>query len=299
MTSYTIIIPHYNIPELLVRCLQSIPVREDIQVIVVDDCSLNSMTYKTRFPEFSRPYLEWYSTSESGSAGRARNIGVKHAKGKWILFVDADDLLSDNALELLDNMFDYQEDIVFYKTRSVMSDNLALSSNRNFYDYYFEEYIMNNNEENFRFHFHSLWGKVFKASLIHSQNIRFDETLYSNDVYFSAVSGYFAKSIKVMQDVLYIVTERAGSLASSQFEKRKPTYNECKIRLGVALKVRNFMEKHGIPSFSRQFTEHLGKIRAYYPLRYFIYMLKFTFTCPTYIIPFIKKDLRAIYRHVK
>ena len=34
---YSIIIPHYNLPKLLRRCLQSIPEREDVQVIVVDD----------------------------------------------------------------------------------------------------------------------------------------------------------------------------------------------------------------------------------------------------------------------
>ena len=37
--NYSIIIPHYNVPNLLLRCVRSIPVREDIQVIVVDDCS--------------------------------------------------------------------------------------------------------------------------------------------------------------------------------------------------------------------------------------------------------------------
>ena len=35
---YSIIIPHYNIPDLLRRCLESIPQRDDVQVIVVDDC---------------------------------------------------------------------------------------------------------------------------------------------------------------------------------------------------------------------------------------------------------------------
>ena len=43
--NYSIIIPHKNIPELLVRCLNSIPEREDIQVIVVDDCSDDADTY--------------------------------------------------------------------------------------------------------------------------------------------------------------------------------------------------------------------------------------------------------------
>jgi len=42
MYNYSIIIPHYNIPELLMRCLKSIPKRDDIQVIVVDDGSPDS-----------------------------------------------------------------------------------------------------------------------------------------------------------------------------------------------------------------------------------------------------------------
>lgn len=58
MIKYSIIIPHYNAPHLLERCLKSIPVREDIQVIVVDDCSPAVNSYIRDYPELSRPYLE-------------------------------------------------------------------------------------------------------------------------------------------------------------------------------------------------------------------------------------------------
>ena len=47
---YSIIIPHYNNPELLMRCLKSIPVSEDIQVIVVDDNSPNADTAQRQTP---------------------------------------------------------------------------------------------------------------------------------------------------------------------------------------------------------------------------------------------------------
>jgi len=57
--NFSIIIPHYNIPDLLMRCLKSIPVCGDIQVIVVDDNSPDAATYLERFPELSRPYLEF------------------------------------------------------------------------------------------------------------------------------------------------------------------------------------------------------------------------------------------------
>lgn len=69
--NYTVIIPHYNIPDFLMRCLESIPVRKDIQVIVIDDCSPGVSEYLLKYPQLSRPYLEYYSTPIGGSAGRA------------------------------------------------------------------------------------------------------------------------------------------------------------------------------------------------------------------------------------
>ena len=56
--TFSIIIPHKEIPDLLMRCLKSIPVSEDIQVIVVDDNSADADTYLERYPELSRPYLK-------------------------------------------------------------------------------------------------------------------------------------------------------------------------------------------------------------------------------------------------
>lgn len=53
------------------RCLESIPVRKDIQVIVIDDCSPGASEYLLKYPQLSRPYLEYYSTPIEGSAGRA------------------------------------------------------------------------------------------------------------------------------------------------------------------------------------------------------------------------------------
>ena len=50
MINYTVIIPHKNIPELLQRCLDSIPERDDIQVIVVDDNSDESRVSFDHFP---------------------------------------------------------------------------------------------------------------------------------------------------------------------------------------------------------------------------------------------------------
>lgn len=50
---FSVIIPHYGIPELLRRCLASIPDRADLEVIVVDDCSPDGETYPERYPAIS------------------------------------------------------------------------------------------------------------------------------------------------------------------------------------------------------------------------------------------------------
>ena len=292
-TVFSIIIPHYNIPELLIRCLKSIPVREDIQVIVVDDCSPNFDTYKERFPELSRLYLELYQTPKGGSAGRARNIGLQHAKGKWLIFLDSDDMLARNVESILRDVVNRTEDILFFDTISVMSNDLNKPSNRNFYHQYFEQYQKDKDESPFRYRFQSLWGKIFRAAFIKEYNICFDETRYSNDVKFSVATGLYAKNIAIDNKTLFIVTEREGSLASNQFGNII-SKNECEIRLKVALGVRELLERNGIYNEEYQVGEYLGQLRALYPRAYFQFMLRLLFVHPSYIMPFVKKDIKYI-----
>ena len=70
---YSIVIPHYNSPNLLQRMLDSIPQREDIQVIVVDDCSTRQNVELLKQCHHSN--LEIVYLPENKGAGYARNIG--------------------------------------------------------------------------------------------------------------------------------------------------------------------------------------------------------------------------------
>ena len=224
------------------RCLKSIPVGPDFQVIVVDDCSPGAESYLDTYPELSRPYLEFYSTPQGGSAGRARNVGIDHAKGKWVTFVDADDFLVENAEELLMKCNDSTEDILFFPSLSVMSDDICRQSSRNLFLYHFSHYRQTGDERLLRYEFDAPWGKVIKKSLIDKYNIRFDEVRYSNDTYFSAAIGYYAGRIKVPDEPLYVVTERAGSLTSS----KKKSDDEWRTRFAAALHVQSFLDQHGV-----------------------------------------------------
>lgn len=261
--NFSIIIPHYNIPELLIRCLNSIPIRQDIQVIVVDDCSPGADSYSEKYPEFKRSYLEWYSTPKGGSAGRARNIGLDHAKGKWVICLDADDLLVDNVGEILEESLNREEDILFYNYISVYSDDIKKKANRDTYHHLFSQYATNHDEIPFRFFFEAIWGKIIRKRLIDTHQIRCDETKYGNDVGFSVRIGYYANKIAIIDKPLFIITQRSGSLASSFFNGEEKKTEEMKIRTEVTMKSQNFVFSKGLkietPSFKKHKTELLEK----------------------------------------
>lgn len=295
---YTIIIPHYDIPQLLMRCLGSIPVREEVQVIVVDDCSPEGEKYPEKYPELTRPFLEYYRTPQGGSAGRARNVGMCHAKGEWLIFMDADDLFVDNMYDLLENNIDGEADVTFFNTRSVMSDDLSQPSKRNLYGTLFERYKDDTSELSFRYDFQSLWGKVFRQSLIEENNVRCDETKYSNDVLFSFMAGHLAKKIKVVQTPLYIVTQRSNSLASSQFSRSTISEEECDTRLNISLKIARLIKRYKIP-FDYQMPLHLSMpMRQHYPFRYLRTLLRLMVTFPSMFVQMVKRDWKTIRRKI-
>lgn len=241
---YSIIIPHYNIPELLVRCLKSIPVREDIQVIVVDDCSPDAFTYKERFPEiFSRPYLEWYSTPIGGSAGRARNIGLQHAKGKWILFADADDFFVPNMYELLSSHSNDDADVIFFMADSV--DTLTLqSSDRHIGRNESIDLFLNRdcNCVEAILNYTVVWATIYSASLIKKFNLRFDEILCGNDIMFAVMAAHLCARPLFCKQILYVVTYRQNSL----HDNKHKDYNSYVIHQVVQSRLDKYCKRNKI-----------------------------------------------------
>lgn len=209
---FSIIIPHKDLPDLLMRCLKSIPVSEDIQVIVVDDNSSDADTYLERYQELSRPYLEFIRTTKGGGAGYARNIGLDHAKGKWILFADADDFFVEGMYEMISSFVDSEADVIYFKKKSVLSDKISVEIERSSYvNINIDHYLADGDEWPIRTKMYAPWGKMIKRSLIDKFNIRFDEIMCLEDKYCSLQIGYYADIIKVVNRVLYIVTIRPNS----------------------------------------------------------------------------------------
>lgn len=239
---YSIIIPHYNTPDLLLRCVNSIPERNDIQVIIVDDNTPNAEKEIAQYPRIFRSNVSIYFTKEGKGAGFARNEGLKHIKGKWVLFADADDFFVEGFFDIVEKYYSANVDIIFFNIKSVMSDDITKPAHRTiFKEPLFEEYDRTKDTTPFRYKYVEPWGKMIRYKLIHDNNIKFDETKVSNDYYFSVVSGCLADKVLVVNRPLYVATLRRDSLCY----KFGDTLEKLLIRLDVATRVQLFCIQHG------------------------------------------------------
>ena len=242
--NYSIIIPHKDIPDLLQRCLDSIPVRDDVEVIVVDDDSDPKKVDFDHFPGLERENTRVIFSKDGGGAGHARNVGLDHAQGRWIVFADADDFFAEDFSDLLDDVADADEDIVFFDYLNVRSDDVTqLATERNRYKGFISDYLEGDpSETNLRIFFFVPWCKLVKRELIERHRLRFDEVKWNNDMCFCVKTGCLAKTIAVRRITAYVVTLREGSLTYDLCA----TDEELEVRLTEGIKTEKWLKQQKI-----------------------------------------------------
>ena len=115
MVTFSIIIPIYNGSHYLEKCIDSIRRQscQDYEVIIVDDGSCDGSGQLALLISEQDARFHCYQIAHSG-AGAARNAGVSHAAGEYILFLDADDYWMDyRLLETLKSMISHHQTDVF------------------------------------------------------------------------------------------------------------------------------------------------------------------------------------------
>ena len=246
---YSIIIPHRNTPDLLQYCLDSIPVRDDVQVIVVDDNSDAEKVDFEHFPKWRGKHFEYYLTKEGKGAGYARNVALDHAVGKWVMFVDADDFLLPEAGDIFDKEKDTDADMIYFRTKAVkLLDRetpawwRGLLQNR-----MMDRYFATGDETELRYELFTATNRLIRREMIVKNHICFEEIQYSNDNLFAVKTGVNAGKIVVRDKSVYCITW-SGNTLTSNFMK-KP--GEVKIRAGAFFRTQDVLLQHGYP-----LTEH-------------------------------------------
>lgn len=116
MINVSIIIPMYNAEEFIIRALDSIPVREDIEVLCIDDCSAdNTYNIVKEYKDTHELNIKLFKNAVNSGTGFTTNVGYDNAIGKWIIGLDNDDyLLTDQYNTVLNHLYDLEDfDIVF------------------------------------------------------------------------------------------------------------------------------------------------------------------------------------------
>lgn len=234
---FSVIIPHRNSLDTLERLFLSIPNRDDIEIIVVDN-SLNKISLED-LPS-SRKCVLCYSEPNRG-AGGARNVGIEHASGKWLLFADADDYYAPNAFDLFYSKVSTDADIVYTEMGGIYDDTGEPSTRGDGYVKLVQGFLNGLiSEMSLRTHFHSPCCKMVRRKMVNEYNIRYSEVLAGNDAYFSMVSGVIANSIEVIDHITYIATVRRGSLT------QRKDYPVFLSRYKEDLRINKFLREHNL-----------------------------------------------------
>ncbi|MDH3380505.1 MAG: glycosyltransferase, partial [Gammaproteobacteria bacterium] len=194
----SVIIPFYNEECVLSKCIESVLQQKfnDYEIVAVNDASTDN----------SNCLINEYSTKDRRIAvvehehnqglGEARNTGIRHSKGKYIFFLDADDWIPTDALDVLCNIARCtNDDIIIGGTQSEMQvDNkFVLCEIRRTTLRNYPALLYN----------HNAWNKLIRRQFLLDNDLFFEPPRFAEDILFSVRSNLLANSISITRKTTY------------------------------------------------------------------------------------------------
>ncbi|WP_407415594.1 glycosyltransferase family 2 protein [Methanobrevibacter sp.] len=229
----SVVLPVYNVADYLRKCLDSLVNQtfKDFEVICVNDGST----------DLSLGILEGYALTDSrfkiisqenqGLSG-ARNTGIEHVQGEYVLFVDSDDWLEKNALELLyEHVKGFNSEITMFKFKFFNNDTSEISESPftnlevidpslytgNFSYYDVLDIIFKIS--------HAPFNKLYKTSFLRDLDAKFLHGSYYEDLEFFYKVFLKAKKVSVLSEYLYYYRIRDDSISTSGDEGSFDIFN--------------------------------------------------------------------------
>lgn len=233
----SIIVPVYNLERYIGLCIESVlnQTFKNYELILVDDYSDDNTK------RIIRAYIQHEETAniillendKKMDAGTSRNRGLDIARGEYLLFLDGDDTLEYNALELMYNVCQNNKvDIVIYNF-SVFNNNTheikecnapvdKLIKER-------ESFVLSDISDcSFQYFHETAWDKIFRRKFIQENGIKFQCQDNANDQYFVYAALLKAKSIiKISDYLLRYRINREDQLSTSGNISRNPKCIWC------------------------------------------------------------------------
>lgn len=213
----SIVIPVYNAEKYLDECLRSLLSQtmdsNEFEIVLVNDGSKDSSgeickKWSTKYPNIS------YYEKENEGVSATRNLGIKKAKGKYILFLDTDDYLSRNALQDITAFFDthYDEiDLITYPTVLVYQNGRKRMHNRYKNDFSKQNEIYDLNE-NYR-----LVQATINVCIKNNKDYLFDtKQFYSEDEQFNTKILMDKKKMGYVPSAIYYYRQHENSVTAKK-----------------------------------------------------------------------------------
>lgn len=257
MYKISVIIPTFNSEKFLDETIESVIKQtigfNNIELILIDDFS----TDKT--PNIIEKYEKKYNNiisynlkEKAGSPGTARNIGIDKAQSEYLMFMDHDDLYPEDALEILYNKINGEEDSLVigrYKTFGVanwVSDEWVKN-----------EITINSLDENTNFiTINNIWRMIFPKKLIQKNYIYFPKKMFAEDLAFMIECYLNVNKITFLPDYVYCFRIRSNDNSSTSYSKS--AHYIGKLTDGYFY-TRNILKKnHACKYYDLLFSMHLG-----------------------------------------
>lgn len=211
------IVPVYQVEKYIAQCIESVlnQTFKDFELILIDDGSKDQSGSICDLYAAKDDRILVIHTENRGAAA-ARNVGLDHASGRYITFLDGDDYLDEHMIARM------YEEIEHSEYDMVVCDflNLLPDEEDNFIVHLQEETVNGRNvlehlknERNYGL-WTIVWNKIYKREVL--ENLRFPDGKYFEDEFFSNQLYLFSNQIHVIPDVLCYHRVLASSTMNTQ-----------------------------------------------------------------------------------
>ena len=218
----SVIVPVYNVEDYLIECLDSIVTQnfDAFEIICVEDCSTDSS--KEILLQYEKKYdnIKTIFNPLNGGLSYSRNVGTRAAIGKYVLYVDSDDILKQNALsELYIRAEAKKTDILFFDFTPFESTAPALQPVQTINRYKNFEGVRSGKEFFYITNFHGIfkaqaWAQLIKLDFIRNNKLSFHEQIVHEDILFSFECLMKAGRVAGLNRHLYCYRKRNFSITS-------------------------------------------------------------------------------------
>ncbi len=266
MTKFSIIVPVYNVEKYLKECLDSIVNQTfgDFEIICINDESTDrSLDILKEYSEHDSRFV--VISQKNQGQGVARNKGINLAKGEYVLFVDPDDWIELNTLEILNKKISCSYADIIQFNHITYNDYTGKKrvhlyhkqAKRAFGHKLIKDSIYNwtlfrspNRLKDVPF---ATWDKAYKLEFLKKAKIKFAPFKHGEDHIFSISSLILAKKIHYISTPLYYYRYRQNSAVNKATDD-----NFC--IFDVALLVKNFLiEQHIYDDYIQDFKKYIIK----------------------------------------